>query len=514
MEYAVKPDLESLRIPKMNRLRKWPLASVFLISAAALCHGQAPSVESITAALRANDLDRAAEMCSDGLKQSPNNPKIWTLQGIILARKGANNQALASFLSALKLAPDDVAALAGASQIYYQEGKQNAVPLLKRLVQLRPTDPTAHAMLAVLEYQHGDCETASLHFSKAGILIDSQIDALHAYATCQVRLSRLDDAVETFKKSVELKPDDPRERQILASIQMMAHKPADALVTLKPLLDAPNADADTLRLASRAFEDIGDTPQAVSTLREAILLAPRNTSLYLDFANICFAHQSFQVGVDVISEGISLQKDADELYVARGVLYVQLAQYSEAEADFERAYQLNPNQSLSTAAQGLAAVQANDLNHALQSIQTKLARKPNDPLLLYLQADVLSQRGAEPGTPDFVLALRSAKKAVALQPTLAAAHTVLAKLYMETGQYHESIAQCRKALLSDPKDQTAVYRLIQGLRKTGQQKEIPGLLTRLAELREQASKDERERNRYKLFEEGKPQSAGPLAPRP
>jgi len=182
---------------------------------------------------------------------------------------------------------------------------------------------------------------------------------------------------------------------------------------------------------------------------------------------------------------------------------VQLAQYDKAEADFEKAYELNPNQSLSTAAQGLAAVQANDLDHALESIQKKLTRKPNDPLLLYLQADVLSQKGADPGTPEFQLALTSAKKAVALQPTLASARAVLAKLYMQTGQYTEAIEQCRKALAIDPKDQTAVYRLIQALRKTGQKKELPELLTRLAELREQATNDERERYRYKLFEEGK-----------
>ena len=51
---------------------------------------------------------------------------------------------------------------------------------------------------------------------------------------------------------------------------------------------------------------------------------------------------------------------------------MQLAQYDKAEADFEKAYELNPNQSLSTAAQGLAAVQANGLDHALTSIPAEL----------------------------------------------------------------------------------------------------------------------------------------------
>ena len=105
----------------------------------------------------------------------------------------------------------------------------------------------------------------------------------------------------------------------------------------------------------------------------------------------------------------------------------RLGQYDDAQADFEKAYELDPSQSLSVAAQGLAAADANDLDRALATVQTKLERKPNDPILLYLEADVLAQKGAEPGTPDFQLAMRSAKKAVALRPALGPARAVLAK---------------------------------------------------------------------------------------
>ncbi len=469
-------------------------------------YSQAPQnqIEPISSALRAGQLDKAVELSRAALKESPNSAQLWTLQGIAFTRKGDSKDALTAFQQALKISPNNIAALAGAAQIEYQAGNPAAIPLLNRLLELRPADPTANAMFAVMQYQHGNCAAAVPHFEQAGQLIDSQPDALHAYATCLMKLKRIDAAATALQKAVALNPEDPKERQVLASVQLMAHKPKDALATLQPLLAEQTVDSSTLQLASRAYEDNGDTPQAVSTLRQALLLDPRNISLYLDFATICFSHESFQVGIDVLTEGLVLQPKADDLYVARGVLYVQLAQYDKAEIDFEKAYELNPNQSLSTAAQGLAAVQANDLDHALVSILEKLKRKPNDPLLLYLQADVLSQKGADPGTPEFQLAMRSAQKSVALQPTLASSRAVLAKLYMQTGQYPEAIEQCRKALSIDPKDQTAVYRLIQALRKTGQKKEIPELLQRLAQLREQATQDERERYRYKLFEDETP----------
>jgi len=486
----------------MSALRKlvFSVALLFCVSSVLAQMSESP-LESIRSALRAKDFDKAVELSRAALRDSPNDTQLWTLEGIALASKGDSKGALAAFTQALKFSPDNMAALEGAAQIEYQAGNRAAVPLLERLLRLNPENQVAHAMLTVLEYRQGNCAGAASHFEKAGELINSERDALHAYATCLVRGKKIEQAQQVFVRAVALNPEDPHERRVLASLQLMLHRPKDALDTLEPVIETRDPSADTLSLASTAYEDAGDTPKAVSALRQAILLDPRNVSLYLDFANIAFAHESFQVGIDVISEGLTLQPQAPQLYLARGVLYVQLAQYDKAEEDFETAQQLDPNESLGTAAQGLAALQANDLDHALAKVQSKLARKPNDPLLLYLQADVLAQKGAEPGTPEFQMAMRSARKAVLLQPSMAAARGVLAKLYMETGQYQQAADQCRKALESDPKDQTALYRLIQALRKTGNTAELPDLLKRLASLREQETKAERERYRYKLVEE-------------
>jgi len=240
----------------------------------------------------------------------------------------------------------------------------------------------------------------------------------------------------------------------------------------------------------------------VAALRQAILLDPKDIESYVSFAYIAYAHQSFQVGINVLSDGIAQLPDAAQLYFSRGVMYVQVANYEKAEQDFEKAYALDPNQSLTSAAQGLLAVQENDLDRALASVKQRLLQKPDDPVLLYLQADVLAQKGAEPGTPEFALALKSAERSVALRPTLAPAREVLAKLYMQAGKNEQAIAQTRKALEIDPKNQTSVYRLIQLLRKTGNSPEIPGLLKRLAQLRQDDAKALKQRYEYKLVEDG------------
>jgi tetratricopeptide (TPR) repeat protein len=487
-----------------------PVALVFLLPWA-LGQSSGDRIGPITSALRAREFAKALQLLQSALQQSPKSAQLWTLQGIALSGEERETEALASFRNALKISPEYLPALEGAAQLEYKAGSVTAIPLLRHVLQLRPDDPTSHAMLAVLVGKNGDCAAAVQHFEQSASLLDSQPSALQQYGVCLVRLKQLDKAVSVFSRLVALDSAGSDPRHYLATVQLMAERPQDAIVTLAPLLRASDPNARTLQLAASAYEASGDTPQAVRLLRQAIVSDPRNIDLYLDFTNISMDHQSFQVGIAMINSGLAMQPDAAPLYVARGVLYVQLAQYEQAEADFDKADTLNPRQSIGSAALGLAAVQNRAPDQALSTVRSKLAKKPNDAYLLYLQADILNQMGPDAGSSEFQMALRSAQKAVALQPDLGAAHDLLAKLYLQAGKNHEAIAHSRRALTIDPKDQTAVYHLIQALRKTGDRTDLPDLLKRLAQLRQDATKQEEQRNRYKLVE-GNAQSVPPSKP--
>ena len=457
---------------------------------------------SAASAIGAKDFDNALSLLQPAIKQSPQDPRLWTLQALALAGKGDTKASLASYQTALKLSPDFLPALEGAAQIEYKAGSQDAVPLLKHLLRLRPNDPTSHAMLAVLAQKRGDCAQAAQEFVQAGSLLESQPALRNGYASCLVALKRTDEAIALFQKSLQRNPADTDSRYRLAVAQLSAERPNDALETLSPLLQQERPEARALQLAASAHEAAHDTAAAVSTLRQAILLDPHNVDLYVDFALLSMDHRSYQVGIDMVNVGLKEEPNAAALYVARGVLYAQLAQYDEAESDFEKSEQLSPNQQLGTLAQGLEEAQAKDPERALNTVRVKLAAKPNDPFLLYLQANLLAQSAPEPASHDFQIAMRSAKRAVALQPDLVAARDVLAKLYLQAGQNQAAVEQCRIALKYDPKDQTALYHLIQALRKTGDKQELPDLLKRLAELRAESTKEELEHNRYKLVEAG------------
>src|SRR5579863_274835 len=153
MKYPV--PLKMLRSPvSMTLLSRIFALGIVLLLCNAQVFSQTPEsqIEPITSAIRNRDYDKAVELSRAALQGSPGSAQLWTLQGIALASKGNTWDALAAFQRALKIAPNTIAALAGAAQIEYQAGNAAAVPLLNRLVRLRPDEPTAHAMLAVMEY--------------------------------------------------------------------------------------------------------------------------------------------------------------------------------------------------------------------------------------------------------------------------------------------------------------------------------------------------------------------------
>jgi len=485
----------------MRCLFRVAVATGLLFSTAALqAQSSRDQVNAVTAALRSGKFADALQLLQPLIRQFPSNSQLLTLQGLAYSGDGHKQEALASFQNALKSTPDYLPALEGAAQIEYEKNGSEASVLLRRVLKIAPEDPTANAMLASLAYKNHNCPEAVSHFEKSGPALQSEPAALRQYGTCLASLKRYEPAIGVFRKLIELQGDDKEDRLRLASLEMSSGKPRDAVEVLQPTLQ-DHPDAAVLSLVAAAYEEQKDTPQAVKLLHQALIENPKDTDLYLQFADLSFVHQSFQVGVDMMNAGLKLQPNAPALYLARGVLYVQLADYDHAEADFEKAEELDPQLSVSDAARAMVAQQKDDLDKALAVVRAKLSKKPNDAQLLNVQADILVQKNADVDTPQFNQAIASAQRAAKLQPELVAARDTLAKLYLQAGKDQLAVEQSRESLRYNPNDQVALYHLIVGLRRTGQKTELPALLQKLAELRQKATREEGEHNRYKLIEQ-------------
>lgn len=453
------------------------LTAVVMISAAD-CRATCQSGDvgpQIVEAIRNQDYSRAIQMADAALEETPKDPWLCTWRGIASQRTGDLEGAAKNFETALKFSPNYLPAVAGAAETNYKSGNDKAEPFLHRLLALKPDDPTAHAMLGPIAYRHHDCESAVADFDLARPAISSSAEALAQHGACLVVLEQTQKAVPVLNNALQLRPDDKRVRLALANAEYGSNDPREGLHTLEPLLDAAPREPDALAPASSCHEALGNTPKAVEYLRSVIVASPRNPQYYLDFASLCFNHSSFVVGVEMINAGLMQLPRSAPLYLARRVLNVQQAKCSEAQADFAKANEIDPTQNVASLARGLTLIQQDNFDGALRMVRLESKKHPDDAFLHCSTAEILAEQGATPEVAEFQKAMREGKEAVKLNPQCVLAHDTLAGLFLKSNQIKLAEHHAREALHLLPSDHTALYHLIQALRKSDDKKELPDL---------------------------------------
>jgi tetratricopeptide (TPR) repeat protein len=459
------------------------------------------SIASIESLIRSHEYNQALGVTKAALHENPQDFQLWTLEGIVLSLQGNKQDALTAFDKALSFSPKYPAALKGKVQVLYETQDKRAIPALKEILSADPKDVTAHEMLAMLEAKQKNCQAADEHFLLSAEAIKTHPESLETYGYCLMQTKQAEKAVPVFEQLAALLPEKSYPKYDLAVALLEAKQNDAALKVLEPLIAANQSVPDILSLASEAYEAVGNTPKAVALLRQAIVLSPTTPSYYVAFAALCLDHDSFQVGIDMINAGLKRIPDDPSLYISRGLLYAQLAQYDNAESDFRKADQLDSAQSLTSYALDLAEIARNNPDKALSDVRAQLKAHPNSPSLHYLLAKLLwTQSGASDE------AMNSALETLKLKPDMTEARDLLADIYIHSERYKLAIEQCRLALKESPSDQSAIYHLIIALRHSSpeEQSEVPALVKQLSELKQSARQLEGEKKRFQLVEQKSP----------
>jgi tetratricopeptide (TPR) repeat protein len=486
----------------LNRLfgQRRPLLAAFALFVPFLLAQEKPAGKAeILAQLRSGNNNDALSLARAALVSAPRDCSLLTLEGLAHNGLGQAQLALLSFESALKYCPTYLPALEGAAELEYAQGGTQAVALLQRILALKPDNTTAHAMLATKLRAQGKCADALAHYQASESLFPGRPDLKQGYGSCLAEAGDIREALAQYQELLVSNPQDAI-RFDVAILQWRSHANDAALATLTPLLKGDHG-VPALALSAKIHEEKGETPQAVDLLRQAILQSPDEVGNYVDFAVIAFAHSSFQVGIDMLDAGVKRQPNAAPLYIARGVLEVQLSRSDAALADFERAHRLDPKSSFAVDALGMMQSQQHNTKESLAFYETQAKRRPKDPFLQYLLAEQLSEGPSDANQERLTAAINAGKRALALDPSYVPAHDLLAVLYLRADQPQLAIQQAQIALSLDPNDQSALYQEILARRRAGDKDgQIAALTTRFIQTRRENAQRQQLTDRYQLQE--------------
>jgi tetratricopeptide (TPR) repeat protein len=432
------------------------------------------------------------------------------LLGIALSAAGDLERANARLLEALRVDPEFQPALKNLSINEFRLGNMDRAHAgFETLLKNSPNDDVAHLYLAEIAYQANQFAEAAAHYEKAGAQAYPVI--LH-YAGCLLETGRKKD----LSAALNSIPEEDSEKQFQAGILMgkagayldaaryfaRARKHsadpskaaydqtlmlirggdnAGAIQVANEIFSAGQRRAELYNLVSEAFLKTGQVDQAYFALKSAIALEPEAEDNYSDLAAICLRQANYELGLEVVDEGIKHLPDSYRLHLQRGQILAQKGFSREAERDLEIASHLSPSEPAPYVALAFSWIESGEVAKAVAMLRAQIKAEPNDFVLAYMLGLALNRSGSATDGEAKAAFRESAR----LNPRFSLARAELGKLLLRSGDVGEAIQQLETAIKLNPDDATAAYQLGQAYRRTGDAARAQEMLNRVVKLRHQ-----------------------------
>jgi tetratricopeptide (TPR) repeat protein len=276
------------------------------------------------------------------------------------------------------------------------------------------------------------------------------------------------EAIPYLERASQTKPGAYEDEYELALAHCAAEDYQVAAAKAQDLL-ANQDRAEVRHLLGEVEEKLNNPLEAVRQYQRAAELDPSETN-YFDWGAELLLHQAAEPAVEVFSKGSRLFPDSLRMLSALGAAWYVSGSNDRAVETLCRASDLDPNAT--EPYMFLGRIQ-NAETAGNAEIANRLARfaklQPANALANYYYAVSLWKHRKGPEDIENLPLIESLlRKALSIDPKLAAAHSQLGALYFERKDFPAAIAAYRKAVESAPDLPDAHYRLAQAYRQAGE----------------------------------------------
>lgn len=224
-----------------------------------------------------------------GCDASANEAMQRVSEGVALASRGDQLEAVRRFEEAISLNPDNAQAhyFLGLLRLQHYHAPDQAADSLERAVELDPTNAEAR-------YQYGVALERMERFADAGATFEEVVSlqpthggALYRLGVIADQSGEVRDAIDYYTRAIFADPYFPLAYNALGNIYIQYGRPQEAIQVLQNGIDngiaedMENRTGNALNRADlgRVYLDLGELDLAVSYLRQASELDPRSSSI-------------------------------------------------------------------------------------------------------------------------------------------------------------------------------------------------------------------------------------------
>jgi putative PEP-CTERM system TPR-repeat lipoprotein len=339
--------------------------------------------------------EEADKLIDAAIAANPRSAEILRIKAEILQARGDLDGAMHLFDAALEADPKNLQAHLGRANTNIARGEFAAADEdLDPILKATPNNFMANFLRAVELAKQKQYAAADRIFDRISPAFPRYWTGYYLQGATKFVLGQSAQAESILSKYLAHVPGDPQASRLIASAALQQQAPSRAIDYLKPLVDKPTVDAETLSLLGNAYMADGKPELALQQFTKAATLDPGNQTI------------KARIAISEINSG-------------RG---------QEGLAELEQVFASESGATIAGPTLVLTELRAGRVKKAAEVAASLVKLDANNPLYQTLLGEVhVSQR-------DYAEAETAFRAALARNPEFAAATRDLANLYLTTGR--------------------------------------------------------------------------------
>jgi tetratricopeptide (TPR) repeat protein len=399
------------------------------------------------------ELEQAIEAYRKAIELNPEYENAYVELGQIYRSLGRNEDALAAFQHGLDNSPRGLThdnALSGKVLLLMNIGRRReAMEEIDRELSSDPNSIHGLFLRSALRFEENRTDESIADLNQALTLTDNPIFRSMLYGAMGVEqksLSKYPEAIESLKKSIELRPDNAVSHATLAIVYFYLSRydeaidSADRAVNSADFTDTPDFQMDTFNTLGACLIKLERWQDAEKALRFAIKLSPTGIQPHTNLAYVLATQRKYSEAElelrDMIKQGI-----ADwTTYAFLGSLYLAAERYADSAQMFRQALKFRPEDPAFMSFLGYSLLQLNaNSEEAMDLLKRAAKAAPSNAVIRNYLGMAYMKLG------DLAQAEKELLQAIKYGPQFAPIFEHLGDLYLKMGRKADALTYWKSA---------------------------------------------------------------------
>ena len=292
---------------------------------------------------QAGDLAEAERLYRRALTSDPRHADSLHLLGLVCARTGRADDAIALIGEAVRLRPDFDLAHYNLGNVLSRVGRaEEAVQAYRRAVAIRPDTPTVLVNLGAALRGLGRSAEAVEAYRRA-LARDPRSAAAHYNLGVALQdLGRDEDAAQAFRHAVSLQPGDADAWANLGAVLLSLGRTGEAAAAQRRRLALEPESAEAHAALAAALLSLGRIDEAVEFSKRAVDLRPEEMGAHLLLGNGLREQGHAAEAIEAYQRAVALDPGAAGPWVNLAIGLQERGDADEAAAAIDRALDIDP----------------------------------------------------------------------------------------------------------------------------------------------------------------------------